>query len=52
MLREPFFYILRRWTVDNFSKAMFNDVAERNLSAMVKATGDSAAVMENCDVRV
>ena len=52
MLREPFFYILRYWTVDDFGKALFADMAERNLSAVVEATGDNATVVENCYVRV
>jgi len=52
MLREPFFYILHHWAADDFSKALFADVTERNLSAVVEATGDNAPVMENCDVRV
>ncbi len=52
MLCEAVFYILRHWTVDDFCKALFTDVAECNLSAMVEATGDNAAVMENRDMGV
>ena len=52
MLRKPFFYILRHWTVDDFCKALFANVTEFNLSAMVEATGDNATVMENGYMRV
>ena len=52
MLREPFFYVLREWAIDDFGKALFTDVAERNLSAVVEATGDNAPIVENCYVRV
>jgi len=45
MLREPFFYVLRERAVDDFGKALFADVTERNLSAVVEATGDNAAVV-------
>ena len=52
MLREPFFYILRYWTVDDFGKALFADMAERNLSAVVESTGDNITIVENRYVRV
>jgi hypothetical protein len=52
VLCEAVFYILRHWTVDDFCKTLFADMSECNLSAMVEATGDNAAVMENGNVRV
>ena len=52
MLRESFFYILRYWTVDNFSKVLFGYMPECNLSAMVKAASDNVTVVEDCYVSV
>ena len=52
MLRESFADVLCGGRVENFCKALFANVAECNLSAMVKATGDNATVMKNCDVCV
>lgn len=52
MLRESFFYILRYWTVDNFSKVLFGYMPKCNLSAMVKAASDNATVVEDCNMRV
>ena len=52
MLREPFFYIMREWAVDDFDKALFGDVSKRNFSAVVEATGDNATIVENRYVRV
>lgn len=52
MLREPFFYIDRFGAVNDFGERLLIDVSECNLSAMVKAAGDNATVVENCYVRV
>ena len=52
MLREPFFYILREWAIDDFGKALFGDVTERNLSAVVKAASDNAPIVEYCNMSV
>ena len=52
MLREPFFYIDRFRTVDDFGERLLADVAERDLSTMVEATGDYATVMKNRDMRI
>jgi len=52
MLREPFFYIDRFGTIDDFGERLLADVAERDLSAMIKATGDNATVMKNRNMRI
>lgn len=52
VLRESFFYIDRFGTVDDFGERLLTDVAERNLSAMVKATGDNATIVQNGNVRI
>ena len=52
VLREAFADIAGSGRVENFGEALFFDVAERDLSAMVKATGDNATIMENGYMRV
>ena len=52
VLRESFFYIDCFGTVDDFRERLLTDVAERNLSAMVKATGDNATIVQNGNVRI
>ena len=51
-MREPFANVAGEGTVDDFGKRLLADVAERDLSAMVEATGDNATIVENCNVRV
>ena len=52
VLREAFADIAGSGRAENFGEALFFDVAERNLSAMVEATGDNATVMENGYMRI
>ena len=52
VLREAFADIAGSGRAENFGEALFFDVAERNLSAMVEAASDYSTVMKNRNVSV
>ena len=52
VLFESFTQVLGGWRVENFCEALFCNVSEGDLTAVIETAGDYAPVVQNSHVRV